>query len=88
MKLQAFHFIKKMTTLFMQSRMKKENYSGWPGTKKQYHSNFGKKGDYEEPKGITFDSLGNLYISNEGDDFSEGNILRFDRKLIRLILNK
>ena len=35
--------------------------------------------EFNQPEGIAFDSRGNLYISNEGDDLSEGNILLFTR---------
>jgi hypothetical protein len=34
-------------------------------------------GMFRQPEGITFDTKGNLYISNEGGD-GEGNILQFD----------
>lgn len=34
---------------------------------------------FNQPEGIAFDDKGNLYISNEGDDLSQGNILRFPR---------
>jgi hypothetical protein len=36
--------------------------------------------EFNQPEGIAFDSRGNLYISNEGGDLSEGNILLFTRQ--------
>ncbi len=35
---------------------------------------------FNQAEGINFDNKGNLYISNEGDDESNGNVLLFKRK--------
>jgi uncharacterized protein YjiK len=32
---------------------------------------------FRQPEGIAFDNENNLYISNEGDDISKGNVLKF-----------
>lgn len=33
--------------------------------------------NFNQPEGIAFDKRGNLYISNEGDEITAGNILKF-----------
>lgn len=49
--------------------------SNWK-IKEAYHLN---NNVFNQPEGIAFDKAGNLYISNEGDDLTAGNILKFVR---------
>eukprot|EP01035_Chromulina_nebulosa_P052813 gene52813-72069_t len=44
--------------------------------KEAYHLN---SNTFNQPEGIAFDTAGNMYISNEGDDLAAGNILKFVR---------
>ncbi|MGF1925985.1 MAG: SdiA-regulated domain-containing protein, partial [Bacteroidia bacterium] len=45
--------------------------------KNAYHLN---ANTFNQPEGIAFDTLGNMYISNEGSETQVGNVLRFDYK--------
>lgn len=47
------------------------------GVKSVHHLD---SGTFNQPEGIAFDKNQNLYISNEGDDISNGNILKFNYK--------
>ena len=38
---------------------------------------------FEQPEGMCFDSMGNLYISNEAGSEDSGTILKFDYKIMR-----
>jgi DNA-binding beta-propeller fold protein YncE len=50
--------------------------SSWK-VKEVYHLDANR---FNQPEGLAFDKKGNMYISNEGDHISEGNILKFTRK--------
>jgi hypothetical protein len=36
-----------------------------------------------QPEGLAFDKQGNMYISNEGDEFSRGSVLKFTYKVVK-----
>jgi hypothetical protein len=36
-----------------------------------------------QPEGLAFDKQGNMYISNEGDEFSRGSVLKFSYKVVK-----
>ncbi|MFT7436029.1 MAG: hypothetical protein ACI8UX_001828, partial [Psychromonas sp.] len=38
-----------------------------------------KKNLFPQPEGIAFDSKGNLYISNEGGEYTKPNLILFAR---------
>jgi myo-inositol-hexaphosphate 3-phosphohydrolase len=47
--------------------------------KEAYHLN---SSLFNQPEGIAFDAANNLYISNEGDEITAGNILKFNYKMV------
>jgi len=46
---------------------------------KPKHSYALSSNNFNQPEGIAFDKTGNLYISNEGDNTKDGNVLKFKR---------